>query len=429
MRIPAILGAALVVVVAAAAPARAGYEDEQNDKHMGVIERAFAKYKENPSIFDGKRLAGALDAARDHAIACDGAVDAYDRYFRQVSAKGRGTDRARALTARYEQLQPWCAALRKAVDAAVAEAKAKAEQEARAAAELQQRCQTLQREASDAVGGVGLHDVLDTWSGGMTPTHADHVREFRGKLEKVAAVCARPAHADAARACEGRGILQSSATNRRYDQGDICKAAGDPSKTLREVAERLLAYRQKHAEAGAPVTIEAFRDKEGWLPSTDIVSYATYFVVPEDHKRTLIAEVREAFDAAGVPPPEDVSHLWESLRVHLASLKAAVDATAGEWKVTLKKCSGYTCKLAEKQVTKHQPKAKIKKTFQREWKIVKNSIDVPVKRYLDMQVLYQIPGEPYCQLRSLTAYEDYKGGGKYQKATGAAWGFVRFQRC
>ena len=424
--------AAAIAVLSVSPLALAGYEDEQNDKHMGVIERSFAKYQEDAAIFDGKALAkgAALADAQEHARLCDDALAYYDRYYGQVTSKGRGTDRAKKLTARYQKLQPWCAALRKAVDAAADAAKQKADAEAKAQAERKATCQALQKDATDAAGGGHwFHEVLDTWSGGVTPTTADHVKEFRGRLEKLAPICDKKEYADSATRCDGLGIIHSSTTNRGYDQGDICAAAGDPQKTLGEVAMRLIEWKQRHSQADAPPTVAWFRDKEGWLPATGVVEYATFFTVPEEDKQQIRAEVDAAFEAAGVTPPEDVSMLWESRAAYREGLKKVVDATASEWKITLDKCKGYTCKLAEKSVKKEQKKAKIKKTYQREWKIVKNALDVPVKRYLDMWVIYQLPGEPYCQVRSTTAYEDYKGGGKYQKTKGVGWGFVRFQKC
>lgn len=420
------------LLAASGGRARAGYEDDQNNQHLGVVERAFAKYSEDASIFDGKELASgaSIAAARAHAESCDAAVAAYDRYFPQVSARGQATDRAKKLTARYDRLQPWCARLKKVVDAAAAAAKAKADAEAKARAELGATCDALQREANDAVGGgAAFTEVLDTWRGTRTPMNAEHVTAFRALLEKMAPVCEKPAYADSATRCKGLGLIQSSATMARFDQGDICAAAGDPTKTLGEVVMRLLEARTKHAASSETPTVEWLRGKEGWLPSTDVVAYATYFAVPEDYKTKMRAEVDAAFAAAGVPAPADLSMLWASRAAYGEALKAAVDATAREWTIPLGKCKGYTCKLAEKQVKREQKKAKIKKTFQREWKIVKNALGVPLHRYLDMWVLYQLPGEPFCQVRSFTSYEEYKGGGKYQKAKGAQWGYVRFQKC
>ncbi len=44
-------------------------------------------------------------------------------------------------------------------------------------------------------------------------------------------------------------------------------------------------------------------------------------------------------------------------------------------------------------------------------------------------VLLQVKGDPLCQLRSWTVSEDYQGGGRYQPATGATVGYVRWQAC
>ena len=53
----------------------------------------------------------------------------------------------------------------------------------------------------------------------------------------------------------------------------------------------------------------------------------------------------------------------------------------------------------------------------------------PVKRTQEVYLLYQVPGDPYCQYRQFTVTEYPVGKRQFKPATGAAWGYPRFQRC
>ncbi len=63
------------------------------------------------------------------------------------------------------------------------------------------------------------------------------------------------------------------------------------------------------------------------------------------------------------------------------------------------------------------------------WKIHRNSLGVILRRTLPGYVLFKLPADPFCQLRSYTLTESYAGGGTYQKAAGVRFGYIRFQAC
>ncbi len=419
-----VLGVA--VLLASSKVAIAGYEDEKNDQNMGVIERAVDKFQPDPQLFDGKAIvAGASPTAvSNHVRACNNAIVQFNKYYPQITAKGKATDRAKKIVSRVKALDPHCRALTAAGNAYITDLQAKEKAAADAKAAAKARCDAVRREAFKALSGSAMYDVLDTWSGGRTPTAAEHVVEFRKNLETLAPVC-KPM-ADTVAACKGYGILQSSATNKRYSYGDICAPAIDTQKTLTDVAMRLLEHLAGRNARELP-TADSFRRKEGWLHSQDVVLYNTYFTVSDEKKQALMVHVKAAFDAAGVEPPKDLSGLWANQQAFLDAQKAAVDQTAGEWAIDGDKCKGYQCNLAKRSIKKAYKGASIKQVYGSNWRISKNSLGVPLERYHKMFVVYKVKGEPYCQVRSFTAHEPYKGGGKYQKAKGAGWGYVRFQ--
>lgn len=421
-----------LVVAGASSVAYADYESDKNNQNFGVVERALDAYKKDPAIFDGKKITpgAAVGKVQDHVAACNNVIGQFNAYYTRVSPKGKATDRAKAIVARVTAVEPWCKSLVEASNAYIGAINQAQQAEAKTRADRKAKCDQVRVETFKAFPiAAHLYEVLDTWAGTRTPGTAEHVAKFRTELDKLSAVCTRPEFRGVVELCKGEGILSSSATNRRFDYGDLCAPSVDPKATLTDVAMRMISYMTKHMGGTDLPTADWLRHKEGWIGSQDVVSYATYFQVPEAQKKKLTADVHAAFAAAGVEPPSDLSHIWAQSQKWNDALKAVVDQTAGEWKITDKKCKGYACNLAKKSVTKHQKGAKIKAVYARDWYISKNSLGIPIERYQSMQVLYQIKGEPYCQVRSATAHEPYKGGGKYQKAKGVGWGFVRFQKC
>ncbi|MBA3460727.1 MAG: hypothetical protein H0T46_12240 [Deltaproteobacteria bacterium] len=410
--------------------ASADYESEQNDAKLGVIERAFDAYTKDPAIFDGETIKPGVTAATaiTHANLCARGPNAYLSGMKAVTPKGRGTERGRKLTERHNAIVPWCqklAAAANVLGAAAADARTADKASEKQAAERQTVCQKLIGEASTAVGGrFNLGQVMDTWKGNRTLNNAESVKTFRTQLEALGPVC-KP-YGDVETCRKGNYATFTGESNAEYSRADICVAASDPAKTLTEVVMRAL---QPTVDRRTPMpTIESFRKDEGWIQTEGEVKYATYFQVSAATKAERTAKATEMLAAGGVAVPADLSMLWSTDQARLDALKAAVDATAAEWKLEGDKCKGYACALATNAFKKGPVKANVKKLTGSDWKIVKKG-QLPDYRYMKMFVLYQVPGEPYCQLTSATANETYSGGGTFQKASKLQWGYVRFQTC
>ncbi|MCC7075270.1 MAG: hypothetical protein IT383_28415 [Deltaproteobacteria bacterium] len=56
-------------------------------------------------------------------------------------------------------------------------------------------------------------------------------------------------------------------------------------------------------------------------------------------------------------------------------------------------------------------------------------LGVPKDRDRFGWILLQVPGEPFCQLRTSSISEDYTGGGKYSKDGSPSFARLRFQKC
>lgn len=63
------------------------------------------------------------------------------------------------------------------------------------------------------------------------------------------------------------------------------------------------------------------------------------------------------------------------------------------------------------------------------WRIHRNALGVPDRRSAKGYVLFKLPEDPFCQLRSFTLVQQNIGGDSYQQAKGVRPGYVRFQSC
>lgn len=400
---------------------------DQDAQHVSTAKRVLDQFTARADVFDGTAIvAGAKPMdIKNQMRGCAYAAKTARDSLAQVSAKGKSSAEAQAIAGRVDVLRPWCDKLNAVGPAYLAQLEGKASADQAQATANKSMCNAVLKDAHDA--GIDLYQTLDTWQGTRTLGSAEAMRSFRANLEKLAPVCAKPERANAATACLGGPPLLSSETNTRYEIADICRAAGDPKRTLTEAANRLVAMLSR-GSASHP-TVDSFRAQQGWVRDEMPVSYATMFSVSDADKDRLKTHVKDAYAAAGLDTPTDLSGLWAERQAYLDALKAAVDATRAEWKLAQGPCNGYTCDLAKTSIVGKHKQAVVKRVLAEDWKVSMSELGLPLERYMTMFVVFGVPGEPGCQARQVTAYEPYKGAGKYAKASGTKWGYVRFEAC
>jgi hypothetical protein len=401
-------------------------DDTQNSQKLATIESSLIA--KNPAVFDGKSLVAGVTAetGSSHAAACEKGIQTYDHTFSSITAAGQSSAQGKKLTARYQEMKPYCTALRSAVNAAFTQARVDSVAADKAKEDRMRLCRTQRDALSANMSGSEFVEVLETIRGSRILATAEDITKFRTNFEKLVETCKAPVYADFATRCAKSGSIG----NPPVDYGDLCVAPADPKKTLTDVALRTVE-RLQFSAGSSESWLTYLKNKEGWHSTTEPAEYATHFKVSDKVKKKMTADATGIFKAAGIDVPSDLSSLWAKQQASLDELKAAVDQTAAEWKLDVPKCANYGCKIAEREILKAHKKAKIKRVLStNNFKIVNNqSTNVPDSQYTSIRVVYQLPGEPYCQARQTTLSEKYKGGGKYQKAVATQWGFVRWQDC
>jgi hypothetical protein len=418
-----------VLVLAAPRIALSGYLDEQDDAKVGIMERALAKLVHDARYFDGKVVPEDADLrlAGDHLRLLVDNMAGFRKHYDELSEKGKARTKVCELLAKWKQEQPYVeafsAAYDKAVAAAKTAAKAKAERDTKQRAYADMICEKFADEIHLRDNGGTLDLAVNVMNDFQWYYSVEAVKEARAALDHTAAVCARDEFADIGQTCGNRygGEFLPREQN-------ICKAAAARADVLERGVMGNLTEELQHLPA-APTLASLQRD-DGWFMVEDAITYGGYLTFGAEAKKAKAARLVEMFAAAGVEVP--MKHpLWTAYEARTDALRAAVDELAPTLKLPGSSCDGYGCGMAKKQLAAWYPKAKIKKVtaWDTAWVVTDTELGVPDYRSRDGYILYQVPGDPWCQARSWTVTEEYSGGGKYQKASGVRFNFVRFQSC
>lgn len=184
---------------------------------------------------------------------------------------------------------------------------------------------------------------------------------------------------------------------------------------------------EKHARVGGG----GLERGEGWM-SDDLLkkTWTTAFTVNQNAKAAGAARVKTLYAAVGVKDA-DTSKLTAKREEGLAALKKEVERLAPTWERPRPGVGHYGVDLAKARVTSVFKGATVVAAGgdSGQWNVHRNVLNVPEYRDRFGWVLFQVPGEPYCQLRTFYISEDYAGGGMYTKDTSPSFSRLRFQGC
>ncbi len=214
-----------------------------------------------------------------------------------------------------------------------------------------------------------------------------------------------------------------------HDPVTWCNAAGQANDLIKAA---VLNQAQQTIEIVGSSTIQSvseFHEREGWLTLEGPVTFNDKLFFSAHGREAVMGNIGQVLLAAGIDNAEDA--LWGEQKSRLDTLRAEVEKTAGSWQSPAKEADNYSTALAAEQIKEWHDDAEVREAYlsRESWKIHTNELGIPDRRTLPGYVLFKLPDDPYCQLRSYTLTEQYAGGGTYQPAGGVRFGYVRFQAC
>ncbi|MBL8622202.1 MAG: hypothetical protein JNK64_12890 [Myxococcales bacterium] len=418
------LGLTALAAATTTTAAAQGYLERKDADAAAVIERAIADVGEDARLFDGRAIPAGADLAAVRLLASrfDRGMAGADRSLAEISAAGR--QRHAAVIARY---QTW-STYGRALVAAAAQAQAAADQAARAAAERD--------EATKAAGIATCRAFRDEVNADpRTRQYLDRaarldqgVPEFWQTVEDGAAHLAamRLARTACARA-DIKTACDFMTYGRPSEEGAWCAAVVDPDRIMKIGARNLARWHADNLTTGRPA--EKLAEYEGWIEVEGGVTWQSYFSGAKV-RAVLEARLAPVLAQAGLSLADDAG-TFAKLDAHYAALEAKVRELAPTWTVPGASCKGVACAAAKRGVMAWNAGANLKKVTQDapSWKIAKNALDLPTHRWKSGYALIQVKGDPMCQLRQWTVSESYAGHGRYQAASEAQLGYVRWQAC
>ncbi len=395
--------------------------------------------RKDTSIFDGESFVAGVPADlfdqyyQDYMKSLKQAVSTWER---QIPYSSKATPDGQALQGRLNEAIEWA----NAMSAQYPATKQRYLQQQEAAQAEQQQAETLAADRKAA----HKQQCLAFQQGAMKPLSRDpmtrlinqmiHQNSGLGSVESVEQH--RQVASDVLSVCQSLDYQLLSSEPCFYvlgrpDQDPVnwCDAATQADELIK--AAVLNQARQTVATVGSSTiqSIPEFHEREGWLTFEGPVTFNSNLFFSRDGRTAAMDNVNQVLLAAGIDNAEDA--LWGEQKARLDALRAEVERSAGTWKSPPNEADNYSTALATDQIEAWHSDADVHDAYlsRKSWKIHKNALGIPDRRTLPGYVVFKLPEDPYCQLRSYTLTEQYMGGGEYQEAAGVRFGYVRFQAC
>ncbi len=437
--------AALCAVLCAPPDASALTEYQRNKLLVHLDHAAMA---EDTRFFDGAQFVAGVPFPEIKRY-MGGYVDKLNRAIREwnmLSKRDLGQPDVQPIRKKLQAKIAWGQAMQKvypaleaaynervaAEQAAASEAKAHADAATAAADAL---CREFRKEVMTNKRMYSMMGLLGR-AGHLSGASKGSLADIRERAKTVAAACAQPKYADVGKG--GCDWLKRPAGRAQWDPEEWCAIApkwqeialgwarADIEKELTSFDHRPLVSNKLEGSQSLTFFARCVPNSEGW---TDVERYDAC-TLSEEMRAKFTAKYAQKFIDIEVEPETDDTTL-APLDNAFAEARRLIDEKAPTWRSPTKDGSDYSVGLAKKQLRKWIKGARWKKGYlsRATWKISKNALGIPLRRTKPGYVLYQVPGERWCQIRSYTLTEEYSGGGTYQKAGGVRFGYQRFQKC
>lgn len=194
------------------------------------------------------------------------------------------------------------------------------------------------------------------------------------------------------------------------------------------IEEAILTAQWRASTLSTASSVENRADSDGWVSSDSLTTFETQFTLNPQQRQTMIDPIKPIFEALGMDDNafEDAfAPLEESLK------KQGNDVLANAPSIQRMKgpSTFYGVDLAKAQVQRALPGSQIVTgSSYGEWSVTKNALGTPLYRDRNGWVMFQVPGDEYCQERSFHASEKWTGSG-YARDKSVSFSNVRWLPC
>lgn len=390
-------------------------------------------------IFDGNSFLDGVDpqqAKQYYARFQQQLKSALRTWNRIVSDRSKSSAEGQAMGLRVQELEQWGTAMTADY--------ARLEESSR---QLQEQQRTAQREAAAlATASKTNHraECRKFLDSALTPQRRDPIMRLVLQMQHGNQSISSPEEvnqhaqvaADFDAACKALDLQLITATPCWFAGNDpahnpqlSCDAAAQAPGLIKGAVINHARSSVAHIGDAHVQSVQQFNERNGWLTYEGPVQFKTHLEQGNAIPTAVKDNMRELLASAGLEGEEE--SIWVGQNDRLSVLRAEVEKTAGQWPIPADKGDNYSSEFARAQIERWHADAQVHKAWlsRGSWKIHKNALGAILRRTLPGYVMFKLPDDPYCQLRSYTLTEQYAGAGKYEPASGVGIGYVRFQSC
>ncbi len=206
-----------------------------------------------------------------------------------------------------------------------------------------------------------------------------------------------------------------------------CQLADEGPDLLKAELDHHIGKLATYAAVTLP-TPEELRRREGWFFDDRPITWTSTFTVTDDQVATLEGTYAPLYAALGRTLDTDA---FAARRAKLDALRAVAEELAPTLARPAAGVRHYGVDHATAGFQRSFPGSRVVAAAGSpgEWRIATNVFGIPTERTRGGWILAQVPGEPFCQLRTFVLAEPYAGGGTWQRGSHVVWSGVRWQAC
>lgn len=385
-----------------------GMTDYQKESLTQYLDRD--SMKKDTGLFDGSNfVAGAPFTAvqqyyQGYIAGFNNAANAWER---QVSSTAKATPDGRNLHKRLLDAKSWADAMSAKYPEAEAQhaVRQQADQAAAQQAEAQaatdkethrQQCADFQARAMTPLNRDPMTRLINqNLNGNAGIGSPEGVQEHYRISQEVLGVC-RSVDYQTLTATPCWYVLNRP----DYDPVNWCNVASNADDLIRAAA--INSAKQSISVVGTSTiqSVDEFNQRDGWLTLEGPVTFNDNLYFSDHGRENWMDNVKALMQSVGVDNTQDT--LFAEQKGRLDTLRAEVESTASSWPLPANEADNYSTALAREQSKEWHPHADVKTAFlsRATWKIHRNELGVILRRTLPGYVVFKLPDDPFCQLRS-----------------------------
>ncbi len=380
------------------------YQEKKDRDGLATMKRALTRVPLDKNIFEGKRIVAGTNPVqvRLYFDALNVQLKSAQSAWRNISTKGRATQKGRELVGQYNAYQAYVKELSNSYPNYNPQQQVLKPKEACRREAIKSNIDTIKKNTLEQIcekfrGQISSLDkkrmrwLVDLSNGqDLFVQETNEIKQYRESMQKVNAVCSNPEFNNIQESCQA---MTSVSTDR---EGAYCDAVKKGNELLTKAVTNYAAFLSQQKGSNATVSTQSLKQQKGWVKLEGAVNRSSLSKGGR-LSDVILKRLQPMFAEVGLKAANS-SAVFKKLNSRSNQLRKAIKELALGWDVPGSTCEGAPCSIANDTFERWYPKSKILKVTQKDgsWKIRHNKVrNLPIERYLAGWTLLQVPDEPF----------------------------------